>query len=77
MIRTELRTVLATAFGDRSDRPCSPSQVTVSPTILTWRRGLQLHLFLEQVEGYVKALEKSTCPLSTITEVFEHCARKD
>jgi hypothetical protein len=33
------------------------------------------HLFLEQAEGYVKALEKSTCPLSTMKEVFEHGAR--
>jgi hypothetical protein len=30
-----------------------------------------------EAHGYVKALEKSTCPLSTITEVFEHGARKD
>jgi hypothetical protein len=34
-------------------------------------------LFLEQAEGYVKALEKSTYPLSTMKEVFEHDARDD
>jgi hypothetical protein len=34
-------------------------------------------LFLEQAEGYVKALEKSTSPLSTMREVFEHCAQND
>jgi hypothetical protein len=32
-------------------------------------------LFLEQAEGYVKAQEKSTCPLSTLREVFEHGAQ--
>ena len=32
----------------------------------------QNDLFLEQAEGYVKALEKSTCPLSTRKKVFEH-----
>jgi len=30
---------------------------------------------LEQAEGYVKALEKSTCQLSTVREVFEHGAQ--
>jgi hypothetical protein len=37
----------------------------------------QLHLFLEQAEGYVKALEKSTYPLSTMKEVFEHGVQND
>ena len=35
------------------------------------------HLFLEQAEGYVKALEKSTCLFSTMKEVFEHGAWND
>jgi hypothetical protein len=30
------------------------------------------YLFLEQAEGYVKAQGKSTCPFSTMKEVFEH-----
>jgi len=30
-------------------------------------------LFLEQARGYVKVLEKSTYPLSTMKEVIEHC----
>jgi hypothetical protein len=34
-------------------------------------------LFLEQAEGYVNALKKSTDPLSTMKEVFEHDARDD
>ena len=53
-IRTELRTVLAIAFGDRNDRPCNPSQVAVSPTILTWQRELQLreHRTLKLPAGY-------------------------
>lgn len=34
-IRTELRTVLALAFGDRSDGHATPPQVAVSPIILT------------------------------------------
>jgi hypothetical protein len=38
---------------------------------------VQKHLFLEQAEGYVKALEKSTSPPSTLIEVFEHCAQND
>ena len=33
---------------------------------------IQNYLFLEQAEGYVKALEKSTSLLSIIREVFEH-----
>jgi hypothetical protein len=32
----------------------------------------QIHLFLEPVEGYVKALEKSTSPLSAMKEFCEH-----
>jgi hypothetical protein len=32
-------------------------------------------LFLEQAKGYVKALEKSTSPLSTMREVFEYGMR--
>jgi len=39
--------------------------------------GGKKHLFLELVEGYVKALEKSTSPLSTMREVFEHGAPGD
>ena len=39
-------------------------------------RGLK-HLFLEQTEGYVKALKKSTSLPSTTREVFEHCVQKD
>jgi len=38
------------------------------------RENDQNRLFLEQAEGYVKALEKSTSPPSTMREVFEHCA---
>jgi len=34
-IRTELRTVLAITFGDRSDESLQPSQVAVNETILT------------------------------------------
>jgi len=34
-------------------------------------------LIFEQAEGYVKALEKSTSPLSTLKEVFEHGAQND
>jgi hypothetical protein len=34
-------------------------------------------LFLEQAEGYVKYPEKSTSPLSTMKEVFEHGAQND
>jgi hypothetical protein len=37
----------------------------------------QNHLFVEQAEGYVKALEKSTAPPSTMKEVFEHGAQND
>jgi hypothetical protein len=33
--------------------------------------------FLEQAEGYVKPLEKSTSPLSTMREVFEHGAQNN
>jgi hypothetical protein len=32
---------------------------------------------VEQAEGYVKDPEKSTSPLSTMKEVFEHGAQKD
>jgi hypothetical protein len=32
---------------------------------------------LEQAEGYGKALEESTYPLSTMKEVFEHGAWDD
>jgi hypothetical protein len=32
---------------------------------------------MEQAEGYVKALEKSTSPPSTMREVLEHCAQND
>lgn len=35
------------------------------------------HLFLEHMEGYVKDLEKSTSPLSTLREVFEHGPQND
>jgi len=38
---------------------------------------IQTDLFLEQGEGYVKALEKSTSPLSTMKEVFEHGPQND
>jgi len=37
----------------------------------------QNYLFLEQAKGYVKVLEKSTSPFSTMREVFEHCAQSD
>jgi len=37
----------------------------------------QNHLFLEQAEEYVKDPEKSTSPLSTLKEVFEHGAQND
>ena len=37
----------------------------------------QNYLFLEQAKGYVKAQEKSTCPLSTMREVFEQWAQND
>jgi hypothetical protein len=37
----------------------------------------QNYLFVELAEGYVKALEKSTYPLSTMKEVFEHGAWDD
>ena len=36
---------------------------------------LLIHLFLERVKGYVKAIEKSTCLLSASREVFEHSAQ--
>ncbi len=32
---------------------------------------------MEQVEGYVKALEKSTSPSSTIEGVFDHRVKMD
>jgi hypothetical protein len=32
---------------------------------------------MEQAEGYVKAQEKSTCPLLTMREVFELWAQND
>ena len=35
----------------------------------------QIYLFLEQAEGYVKALEKSTFRFSTMRGVFEHRAQ--
>jgi hypothetical protein len=38
---------------------------------------VQKHLFLEQAEGYVKALQKSTSPVLRWGEVFEHCAQND
>jgi hypothetical protein len=34
--------------------------------------NLAKHFFLEQVKGYVKALEKSTSPVKRLREVFEH-----
>jgi hypothetical protein len=34
---------------------------------------VQKHLFLEQAEGYVNALEKSTSLVFSLREVFEHC----
>jgi hypothetical protein len=36
------------------------------------RRVIQFHLFLEQAEGYVNALEKSTSPVKRLREVFQH-----
>ncbi len=39
------------------------------------RDRTEKRLFLEQAEGYVKALEESTSPLSTMTEVFDHCVQ--
>jgi hypothetical protein len=38
---------------------------------------IHIYFFLEQAEGYVNALEKSTFRPSTIREVFEHCAQND
>lgn len=35
------------------------------------------YLFLEQAEGYVKTPEKSSSPLSTMREVFEHGGLND
>ena len=35
------------------------------------------YLFLEQAEGYVKTPEKSSSPLSTMREVFEHGGPND
>jgi len=32
---------------------------------------------LEQTEGYVKALEKSTLRILSWSEVFEHCVQND
>ena len=37
----------------------------------------QKHFFLKQVEGYVKALEKSTSRTLSWRKVFEHCAQND
>jgi hypothetical protein len=37
----------------------------------------QKHLFLEQAEGYVNALEKSTSRVLNWREVFEHGAQND
>ena len=37
--------------------------------------GSSKHLFLEQAEGYVKFLEKSTSRFSTMRGVFEHRAQ--
>jgi hypothetical protein len=39
--------------------------------------AVQNQLLSEQAEGYVKALEKSVYPRSTMKEVFEHSARDD
>ena len=33
-----------------------------------------IYWVMKQMEGYVKALEKSTGPLLTMGEIFEHCA---
>jgi hypothetical protein len=38
-------------------------------------RSFHNHLFLEQAEGYVKALEKSTSRVLSSREVFEHCVQ--
>ena len=38
---------------------------------------LLIHLFLEQAEGYVKALEKSTFQVLSWREVFEHYGQND
>jgi len=35
-------------------------------------RSYQKDLFLNQAEGYVNALEKSTSPVKRLREVFEH-----
>ena len=54
---------------------CKETERTIVP-----RAGLepfQMHLFLEQAEGYVNALEKSTSLLTTMREIFEHCAQND
>jgi hypothetical protein len=45
-------------------------------TKMNWR-GLRKHLFLEQAEGYVNTLEKSTFRPSTSREVFEHHDKAD
>jgi hypothetical protein len=37
----------------------------------------QIHFFLEQAEGYVKAPQKSTSRVLNWREVFEHCAQND
>jgi hypothetical protein len=41
------------------------------------RTSNQNDLFVEQAEGYVKALEKSTSRVLNWREVFEHCAQND
>jgi hypothetical protein len=38
---------------------------------------VQKYLFLEEAEGYVKALEKSTSRVLNWREVYEHCAQND
>jgi len=38
---------------------------------------VQYYLFLEQAKGHAEALEKSTFPLSTMKEIFEHGVQND
>ena len=68
--------------GEVLRRPSSHRNRVKSGTILmrsplernAWQLSLK-HFFLEQAEGYVKALEKSTFRFSTTRGVFEHRAQ--
>jgi hypothetical protein len=42
--------------------------------VAKWPEDLELFVFFEHAEGYVKVLEKSTSSLSTMREIFGYGA---